>query len=681
MSKFRRQTWVLVLLALLALFAGCKGESSPTAPPVTGGSGPGVPTTTGGTPATGAAVTLSVSTATPAVGSASTITATVTINGQPAPDGTAVEFSTDVGSFCLVVTGCTEPTTNPVRSALRTTVGGKTNIVLTSASATTATVQAVVNNVIQKTTIKFSPTPVEPPLPDLNPAITSVSPAIARPAGGETIVISGRNFTAPVRVLFSTDTGVTKEGQVISVTANEIRVLSPGFDIGTTQQLKVTITVINAAGSASESRVTATTATLTYQSTVLTPKVTTAQPASGPINGGTRVTIFGEGFQFPTQVFFGAAEAQVVSITFNQIIVLSPPGSATADQGSGAVTGFVDVRVVNINSATTTTAPSLFRYTPKMQVTLVGPTEGPFTGGTEITINGVGFDDPLSVVVAGVAARLIRVSGTQILAITNGVVPTGCADIPGPIVVTNGDNGDFANGPNFTYRVAKAFIVSTTASGAGPVVPGSSVNVTVANAFGIPQFKIGALSAPVSGSVANPDGTTTYTVTVPLNVPLTTATCGPTTSQQPTSFDVTYTSALTTCTNTQTNGLLVNPPQVGNLFVTPNPLTVTATFTPAQAGPPPVPAFTTPGNGFFTIVNNGAAPLTITSIGGGGCAGFTVNPPVPLPTIAPCDVAIVSVSYAGGAAGTADSCSIPITATTAGGVVLSRTETVIGRTQ
>src|SRR5205085_2362499 len=102
MSKYRRQTWVLVLLALLALFAGCKGESSPTAPPVTGG-GSGVPTTTGGTPATGAAVTLSVSSATPVVGSASTITATVTINGQPAPDGTAVEFSTDIGSFCLVV--------------------------------------------------------------------------------------------------------------------------------------------------------------------------------------------------------------------------------------------------------------------------------------------------------------------------------------------------------------------------------------------------------------------------------------------------------------------------------------------------------------------------------------------------------------------------------------------------
>jgi hypothetical protein len=678
MSEYRRQTWVFVLLALLALFAGCKGESSPTAPPVTG---PGSTDTTGtGTtnPATGAVVTLAVSPATPVIGSASTITATVTVAGKPAPNGTGVEFSTDIGSFCLAVTGCSEPTTNPIRAALRTTTNGISTIVISSSAVGVATIQAVVNNVSAKTTVNFVATPVDPPRPDLTPAITAVTPAIGRPAGGETVTITGRNFTTPVRVLFVTDTGVTKEGQVISASANEIKVFSPAFDVGTTQQLKATITVINAAGSANESRITLATGTFTYQSTILTPKVTTMSPASGPINGGTRSTIFGEGFQSPLQVFFGSAEAQVVSNTFNQIIVLSPAGSTTSPNGSGAVLGPVDVRVVNINSATTVTAPALFRYTPKMQITLAGPNEGPFTGGTEFHIDGTGFDDPLTVVAAGVAADIIRVSGTQILARTNPVTPTGCNDIPGPIVVTNGDNGDTATGPSFTYRISKPFIVSAVPSGPGPIVPGSSVLITVANAFGLPQFKFGSVTPIVSGATPNADGTTTYTVAVPLNIPLQTGNCGGTTAPQATSFDLTYTSALTTCTNTQTGGLFVSPPQVGNLFLTPNPLNLTATAAvPASAGPPPVagtPAI--PGNGTFNIVNNGGAPLTITSIATGGCPGYIVSGPPPGTVLQACDIAAVAVQYP---AGGPPSCLITITATS-GSTTLVRNESVIGTT-
>lgn len=688
MSKFRRQTWVLVLLALLALFAGCKGESSPTAPPVTStGTGSGVPTTTGGTP-TGAAVTLSTSNANPVVGSSSVITATVTVNGQPAPDGTAVEFSTDIGSFCLVVTGCAEPTTNPVRAALRTTVAGKTTIVLTSASAATATVQAVVNNIIQKTTVRFSTAPVDPPLPDVTPAITTISPTIARPAGGETIVISGRNFVAPVRVLFSTAAGVTKEGQVISVTANEIRVLSPGFDVGTTQQLAVTITVINAAGSTSESRVTNATATLTYQSTVLTPKITTASPASGPINGGTRVTLFGEGFQFPIQVFFGAAEAQVISTTFNQVVVLSPAGSATADQGSGAVTGFVDVRVVNINSATTTTASNLFRYTPKMQVTLVGPTEGPYTGGTDVQINGVGFDDPLSVTLAGIAAQVIRVSGTQLLVRSSGVQPPSCADVVGPIVVTNGDNGDFANGPAWTYRVRKPFIAGVIAASGGSIVPGSSLNVTILNPGGLPIIKLGTAQVGISGATANPDGTTTYSVAVPTTITLNTETCTAGGSRPiATAFDVTYTSAETGCTVTATGGLTVNPVTTAKLLLTPNPLVLTArAATPGSAGPPVVaPTPASNGNGIFTVVNNSTNPVTITSVVSNN-PQFVVPPPGSAPNgtvLLPCESVAVPVTYISQAAGQSSQGQITVSATSTvpGGPSTTSVELVTGNTQ
>src|SRR5690349_8308872 len=89
----------IVLIALVAVLAltmiGCKGESSPTAPPTTSTVPPG------GTvaPPTGATINLTVSNATPLVSSKVTITATVSQNGTAVPDGTAVQFTTTLGTF------------------------------------------------------------------------------------------------------------------------------------------------------------------------------------------------------------------------------------------------------------------------------------------------------------------------------------------------------------------------------------------------------------------------------------------------------------------------------------------------------------------------------------------------------------------------------------------------------
>jgi hypothetical protein len=656
MSKFRRQTWVLVLLALLALFAGCKGESSPTAPPVTGpGSDPG---NGGVTPVTGAVVTLSVSTATPVVTSASIITATVTVDGKPAPNGTAVEFSTDIGSFCLVVEGCAEPTTNPIRAALRTTTGGTSTIVLTSASAGTATVQAVVNNVSSKTTVRFTTAPVEPPKPNTDPAIVSVAPALGRPAGGETIVITGRNFTAPVRVLFTTAAGVTKEGQVISASATEIRVLTPSFDVGTTQQLVTTVTVINNVGSATETRVTSAAATFTYQLTVLTPKITTASPASGPINGGTRVTLFGEGFQFPLQVFFGAQEAEVISATFNQVVVLSPSASSTSDVGSGPVVGPVSVRVVNIASGTTTTASALFRYTPKMQITGISPNTGSAIGGTDVRIDGSGFDDPLQVFFAtGVQADVIRVSGSQLLVRTRGL-PSPCAGASGTVIVRNLENGDEATSPGaFTYIGVPAVITSVTST-ATPVLPGSSLQVAVRNPGIGPlgsadiRLTVADQSVPASPNfITTGTGTQTFTTIVPANIDFPTVACtaGGLAGTQlgPVAIPVVFQNVTTGCGDTLESAITVTPPGP-NACVTPPTASLTS---PAQSCPAPnltPPSAASAGavthTATITIANLGSSPLTLSapavtptnatvlvspntagSVAGGASASYTVT--------------------------------------------------------
>src|SRR5713101_4530900 len=162
MIDMRQRKLIFPVLALLLILAGCKAES-PTAPPLTpGGTTPGG----GVTPPTNATITLTVSNANPLVNSNVVITATVTQNNQPVPNGTAVQFITSLGTF--TDTGGTQ--------TVRTTTNGVATATLTSASAGTALVTATVNNVSKQVTVTFSTQPVMPPPPSTTPTITSITP-------------------------------------------------------------------------------------------------------------------------------------------------------------------------------------------------------------------------------------------------------------------------------------------------------------------------------------------------------------------------------------------------------------------------------------------------------------------------------------------------------------------------
>src|SRR5438876_3928285 len=133
MIKMRQRKMMFALLALILIFAGCKAES-PTTPTVTS---PGGGPTGGVTPPTNATINLTVSNANPLVNSNVVITATVTQNNQNVPNGTAVQFSTTLGTFTDTGTTIT----------IRTTTNGVATATLTSATAGTATITATANNV------------------------------------------------------------------------------------------------------------------------------------------------------------------------------------------------------------------------------------------------------------------------------------------------------------------------------------------------------------------------------------------------------------------------------------------------------------------------------------------------------------------------------------------------------
>ncbi|HUP47125.1 MAG TPA: IPT/TIG domain-containing protein, partial [Thermoanaerobaculia bacterium] len=332
MMDLKKRQIPFALLALLLVFAACKGES-PTAPPI-GSPGPG-------TPPAGASITLTVANPNPQTDSSTTITATVTVSGNPVPAGTAVEFGTTLGSF--EETGTT--------SALRVTnAQGQATVTLTSTTAGTANVTAVVNNVVERTTVTFSgATTTPPPTSPTAATITGFNPTIGRVEGGELVTITGSNFREPVRVFFTVN-GQLVPGLVVSVTPTQIQVLTPAISLGAGQTLESQIVLFNEQGTPNEVRVTAT-SPFTFRRTQLTPVVHAISPPSGPLEGGTQTTIMGDGFETFVQVFFGLAEAQIINVTFNSIVVISPNSRDTTINAEPAV-GPVPVTIRNVHSGT-----------------------------------------------------------------------------------------------------------------------------------------------------------------------------------------------------------------------------------------------------------------------------------------------------------------------------------------
>lgn len=678
MKQTKQRFIFLALVALLALFAGCKGESPTAPPPITGTSGGG--TGSGTTqPPVGATIALVASTNSPFTGSTSTITATVTLNSAPVANGTAVQFATPTANANF-----TDTTDNPT-TLIRTTTAGVAKVTLTSSTAGPVVVNVTVNNVTKSISVTFQDVTVPNTPPSTAPTISAVTPNTGLPTGNQQITITGTNFRPPVRVLFDPGNGVAaKDAFATLVTPTQISVISPAFDLGVSQQLIVSIAVIVEAGLPTELRVTKA-AAFTYTAPVLTPVVRALSPTSGPIDGGTQVAITGDAFDAPVQVFFGSAQAQVIgAVTFHEIDVLSPTARDTNPNGSGAVTGPVDIKVLNVNSGKSVTASSAFRYVNKAQITAITPNQGPFTGGTRFTIDGTGFVDPVTVTLDGIAASVIKVSSSEIIGISSAIAVTSCSDSTGPVVVTNVDNGDGAIGPNWIYRVLKPSIISVTTT---PVVAGGNATVTVANAVGFPRITVGGIGASITSQTDNGNGTTTFVIVVPPTLQLTPLACAGAVganAPQATAFDVTYTSLASTCSDTLVKALTVSPPATPTLFLSPNGFApFTATISPGDpVGPPIVPPSVAPSTvQTVTIVNTGSTPLNITSItqSGAGCARFSIVPlipPSPSASLNQCDNQPLVVQYNGKTSPGSDQCSVTIN-TNAG----SKTLGLIGTSQ
>jgi hypothetical protein len=277
--------------------------------------------------------------------------------------------------------------------------------------------------------------------------IAGVTPATASPHGGQVITIAG-GFQTPVRALFDLGGGRVREAFVISATFREVILVTPPVVdlVAPAQSAHAVLYIVNGAGTVTERRVQT---GYRFVEDHLTPVILTASPQRGPFTGRTLVTIFGEGFQSPLQVFFGSAEAQVLKVSFDQVMVVSPPGPP----------GPVPVRIVNVGSGTETTHADGFRYRAPLAISQISPESGPVSGGTEVTIAGSGFDEPLAVVCGGTAWRVLRVTESQIVALASPRPRTPRGETSCELHVLNLIDGDESRGPLFRYVAQRPDLV------------------------------------------------------------------------------------------------------------------------------------------------------------------------------------------------------------------------------
>jgi len=517
-------------------------------------------------------------------GTPSTITVTVrrTDTGQAPPDLTAVTLTTTLGEFGSAGSG--------VQKLNLQLVGGKASAVLfPGASAGTATVQAAVSQSTGAVDVQIG-----------QPAtffIGSVQPAVGDPQGGDVVKINGGGFVAPVRVTFGTAAATVRSITPTQITAVVPSATAAGVSVGVGQTVPVQVGVtihVNQDGSATDTLPAGFTYALGGGGTQQ-PQIFSVSPASGTNDGGTTVTINGTGFVAPVQVFFQGGsppvglEASVQSVTANRIVVTSP---AARGFGQSLANNSVDIRVKNVNTGFETTSGSAFRYGSKVIITSFSPGQLAFNDTTTlITIHGQGFESPVSASIANVGARVLSVSGTEVVVQSPGVRVTTCRDVSGAVGVVNintgdGDDTQTGDGPigNFVYIV--------------PVTAISSVSPTSGGEFGGTQVTILGTGIDANTRVQFGDQVAVFVRTVPGGIVVTSprftgqfqtqaCTSGSQTGTQKidTSVDIKVTNFQSTCTDTSSKAFFYTPSD-GSCQVTPTPppAAPTASFTFFRVG-------------------------------------------------------------------------------------------------
>jgi hypothetical protein len=174
----------------------------------------------------------------------------------------------------------------------------------------------------------------------------------------------------------------------------------------------------------------------------------TLSPDSGPIEGGSTVSILGQNFVADTAVMFGElSAAQVTVVSDTELTVITPAHAA----------GVVDVTILSNGERSAVLADGfefieVVEQAARQAVAIITilPISGPEDGGTRVTVRGAGFGDDCVLLINGAVCYEIMAVSDQILTAITPAGTVGSADVT--IVRSDGTEVNLPNA--FTYTAA-----------------------------------------------------------------------------------------------------------------------------------------------------------------------------------------------------------------------------------
>jgi YD repeat-containing protein len=300
------------------------------------------------------------------------------------------------------------------------------------------------------------------------PVVTSVTPNSDFTAGGTSVRITGSNF-------FGAGLGTTvsfgpNAATITSLLDTVIMATAPAHFAGT---VDVTVTTVGGTSTAS------TADQFTYLDAV--PAVTGINPATGPVNGGTYVTITGTGLTDLAAVRFGDTPSTFFAATSDTAAYAYAPARAA---------GAVDVTVTTPGGTSTTSAADLFTYRVAPVVTGLTPPSGPTMNPPPVTISGSGLSAATQVLFGTAPGTITSNSDTSIVV----TPPNHLGGVVDVTVTTGGGTSATSAADQYTY-IGPPPAVTGVSPNAGPTAGGTSVTVNGSNFSGATQVYFGSVPA------------------------------------------------------------------------------------------------------------------------------------------------------------------------------------------
>lgn len=205
-------------------------------------------------------------------------------------------------------------------------------------------------------------------------------------------------------------------------------------------------------------------------------------PPQGPLEGNTRVSIRGLGFEAGMRVWLGSQEMSVI-LSGGELVGRTPPAT-----GPGAVT----LRVYRPDGAIAAQA-NAFEYVERLALNSVTPTRVPTNGAVEVEIRGEGFTPDIAVSFASVSSPRVTWVSPHLLRVLTPGLRRGLADVR---VTTRAQSAHRVD----AIEVYEPLEVVSVTPASGPVQGGQILRLAARGLTSRTQVFFGAMEADVQST-------------------------------------------------------------------------------------------------------------------------------------------------------------------------------------